>query len=53
MLYSNKISPLQSSESETQRSAQIRNGSEESSWPQSDQEKERNAADVVETVGGE
>ncbi|XP_076610020.1 histone-lysine N-methyltransferase EHMT2 isoform X3 [Chaetodon auriga] len=39
------------SESETQRAAQSRNGSEESSWPQSDQDKERNAADVVETVG--
>ncbi|XP_070841233.1 histone-lysine N-methyltransferase EHMT2 isoform X4 [Chaetodon trifascialis] len=40
-----------SSESETQRAAQSRNGSEDSSWPQSDQDKERNAADVVETGG--
>ncbi|TKS88396.1 Histone-lysine N-methyltransferase EHMT2 [Collichthys lucidus] len=41
-----------SSESETQRAGQSRNESEESSWPQSDQDKERNTADVVETVGG-
>ncbi|XP_019119876.1 histone-lysine N-methyltransferase EHMT2 isoform X7 [Larimichthys crocea] len=40
-----------SSESETQRAGQSRNESEESSWPQSDQDKERNTADVVETVG--
>ncbi|XP_023265917.1 histone-lysine N-methyltransferase EHMT2-like [Seriola lalandi dorsalis] len=40
-----------SSESETQRTAQSRNESEESSWPPSDQEKERNTADVVETLG--
>lgn len=47
------ISLLQNSESETQRAVQSRNESEESSWPQSDQEKERNNADVVETAGGE
>ncbi|TMS18641.1 Histone-lysine N-methyltransferase EHMT2 [Larimichthys crocea] len=40
-----------SSESETQRAGQSRNESEESSWPQSDQDKDRNTADVVETVG--
>uniref|UniRef100_A0A4W6EPB2 Euchromatic histone-lysine N-methyltransferase 2 n=1 Tax=Lates calcarifer TaxID=8187 RepID=A0A4W6EPB2_LATCA len=40
-----------SSESETQRAAQSRRESEESSWTQSDQDKERNTADVVETVG--
>uniref|UniRef100_A0A8D3E817 Histone-lysine N-methyltransferase EHMT2-like n=1 Tax=Scophthalmus maximus TaxID=52904 RepID=A0A8D3E817_SCOMX len=39
------------SESETQRSVQRRNESDESSWPQSDQDKERNAAYVVETGG--
>lgn len=40
-----------SSESETRRLVQSRHGSEESSWLPSDQEKERNTADVVETVG--
>ncbi|XP_039978265.1 histone-lysine N-methyltransferase EHMT2 isoform X3 [Xiphias gladius] len=40
-----------SSESETQRAVQSRSESEESSWPQSDQDKERSTADVVETVG--
>ncbi|XP_044026576.1 histone-lysine N-methyltransferase EHMT2 isoform X3 [Siniperca chuatsi] len=39
-----------SSESETPRAIQSRNESEESSWPQSDQDKDRNTADVVETV---
>nr|XP_043909106.1 histone-lysine N-methyltransferase EHMT2 isoform X1 [Solea senegalensis] len=38
-----------SSESETQR----RGESEESSWPQSDQDKDRNTTDVVETIGAE
>ncbi|KAG8005222.1 Histone-lysine N-methyltransferase EHMT2 [Nibea albiflora] len=42
-----------SSESETQRASQSRNESEEPSCPQSDQVKDRNTADVVETVGGE
>ncbi|XP_062265391.1 histone-lysine N-methyltransferase EHMT2 isoform X1 [Platichthys flesus] len=43
-----------SSESETQRALRKRNGSVESSWPRSDQDKEINSADVdvVETVGG-
>ncbi|KAK2830574.1 hypothetical protein Q5P01_018505 [Channa striata] len=40
-----------SSESETQRTIQSRNEDEESSWLQSDQDKEKNTADVVETVG--
>uniref|UniRef100_A0AAQ5Z530 Euchromatic histone-lysine N-methyltransferase 2 n=1 Tax=Amphiprion ocellaris TaxID=80972 RepID=A0AAQ5Z530_AMPOC len=40
-------------ESEMQRAVHSRNESEESSWPPSDQDKERNAADVVETVGGQ
>ncbi|XP_010792217.1 histone-lysine N-methyltransferase EHMT2 isoform X1 [Notothenia coriiceps] len=39
------------SESETKRTVKSRNESEESSWQQSDQEKERISADVVETVG--
>lgn len=45
--------PLQGSESETKRTVKSRNENEESSWQQSDQEKERISADVVETVGGE
>lgn len=53
VLNSDRISFLQRSESETQRAVQSRNKSEEFPWPQSDQDKERNAADVVETVGGE
>ncbi|KAF3833995.1 hypothetical protein F7725_025199 [Dissostichus mawsoni] len=39
------------SESETKRTVKSRNESEESSWQQSDQGKERISADVVETVG--
>ncbi|XP_022072876.2 histone-lysine N-methyltransferase EHMT2 isoform X1 [Acanthochromis polyacanthus] len=40
-------------ESEMLRAVHSRNESEESSWPPSDQDKDRNAADVVETVGGQ
>nr|XP_046272928.1 histone-lysine N-methyltransferase EHMT2 isoform X2 [Scatophagus argus] len=39
-------------EPETQRATQSRNEGEASSWPHSDQDKDRNTADVVETVGG-
>uniref|UniRef100_A0A665VCH8 Euchromatic histone-lysine N-methyltransferase 2 n=2 Tax=Echeneis naucrates TaxID=173247 RepID=A0A665VCH8_ECHNA len=42
--------PEKSPESETRKSTQSRNESKESSW-QSDQDKDRNSADVVETVG--
>lgn len=45
--------PLQSSEYETHRAVQSGNEGEESSSPQSDQDKERNPADELETVGGE
>ncbi|XP_067352819.1 histone-lysine N-methyltransferase EHMT2 isoform X3 [Channa argus] len=41
-----------SSESETQKTIQGRNEEEESSWLQSDHDKEKNSEDIVETVGG-
>ncbi|KAF3707268.1 Histone-lysine N-methyltransferase EHMT2 [Channa argus] len=40
-----------SSESETQKTIQGRNEEEESSWLQSDHDKEKNSEDIVETVG--
>ncbi|XP_054461988.1 histone-lysine N-methyltransferase EHMT2 isoform X1 [Anoplopoma fimbria] len=42
-----------SSECKTKGAVQSRNESKESLWPQSDQDKERNASDVVETVEAE
>lgn len=43
---------MQTLESDAQRASEGRNESEEPSWPQSEQDKERNTAEVMETVGG-
>lgn len=47
------ISPLQSSECKTKGAVKSRAESEESVWPQSNQDKERNPPEVVESVEGE
>lgn len=44
---------LQSSDAKTQRASQSQNESEESSWAQSEQDKEGNAAEPVGAGGGE